>query len=139
VSAVAADLEACQIYYKEPCILVAVDDAIAADVRTPSDMPRLSYSGLFDPAQIPTIDDLVRKRTDIASYRSQKLPKAVALHPWGRIFIAVGTDGQRQAEELALKQCNDDPTRKRVNGPCFLYAAGDSVILPQRATSPVAK
>jgi hypothetical protein len=138
-SAAAADLEGCQLYYREPCILAAVDnEIITGDKASPSDMFRTRHSGLFDPDQIPAIDNLARKRTDIASYRSQKPPKAAALHPWGRLFIAVGTGNQREAEELALRQCNNDPTRKGRDGPCFLYAVGDLVILPQRATVPIA-
>jgi hypothetical protein len=138
-SATAADLEGCQLYYREPCILAAVDNEIITEDKTsPSDMFRTRHSGLFDPDQIPAVDDLARKRTDIVSYRSQKPPKAIAFHPWGRMYIVVGTGNQREAEELALQQCNNDPTRKGRDGPCFLYAVGDLVILPQRATVPVA-
>jgi hypothetical protein len=35
-----------------------------------------------------------------------------------------------------LAECNADPTRKGANGPCFLYAVGDQVILQQRLLKP---
>jgi hypothetical protein len=40
------------------------------------------------------------------------------------------------AEEFALSRCNLDPDRKDKNGPCFLYAVGDRVVLPSRLTEP---
>jgi len=45
---------------------------------------------------------------------------------------------QFEAEQQVLAQCNDDPRRKaeRQEGPCFLYAVGDRVVLPQRLTKP---
>ncbi|HMF12804.1 MAG TPA: serine hydrolase domain-containing protein, partial [Gemmataceae bacterium] len=54
------------------------------------------------------------------------------------MFIVSGI-GQFEAEELALKQCNDDPDRKGRDGACFLYAVGDQVVLPQRSFKPLSQ
>jgi hypothetical protein len=72
----------------------------------------------------------------VASYRSTSGPKAAAYHPWGRLFIVAGGAGQFEAEEQALAQCDNDPGRKGADGPCFLYAVGDHVVLPQRLEKP---
>jgi hypothetical protein len=79
-------------------------------------------------------------RTDISSYVSIIGPKAAAFHPWGpgRLFIVTDAKSQFQAEEQALAQCNKDPIRKGEGGSCFLYAAGDRVVLPQRQRKPIA-
>jgi len=61
-------------------------------------------------------------------------PKAMAIHPWGRVFVGRGPD-LSTAEFIALKACNDDPERNGVNGPCFIYAAGNQVVLPDRRAS----
>jgi hypothetical protein len=47
-----------------------------------------------------------------------------------------GTTSQFEAEEQALAQCNNDPSRKGADGPCFIYAVGDRVVLPQRLVKP---
>jgi len=53
------------------------------------------------------------------------------------MFIVAGATGQFEAEELALGQCNNDPDRNGKDGPCFVYAVGDQVVLPQRSVKPV--
>jgi CubicO group peptidase (beta-lactamase class C family) len=141
-TAVAAALESCQFYYREPCILAAVSKRIepaSGGISAPRDMPRTRYTGLFDPEQIPATDVHLWRRPDVVSYRSATGPKAAAFHPWGRLFIAVGGGDQARAEELALSRCNNDTDRKGQGGPCFLYAVGNQVVLPQRSEKPLSQ
>jgi class 3 adenylate cyclase len=140
--AVSSALEDCQIFYGAPCALIATDEEVAP--LPPSgkwplhDMPRVHYSGAFDPAQIPGIEPAARERPDIAGYRSATEPKAAAFHPTGgRFFTITGAANQRAAEEAALRNCDNDPDRKGKDGPCFLYAVGNDVVLPRRLTVPL--
>jgi hypothetical protein len=138
-AATTATLEGCQIYYGEPCTLVAVGHQLepasgsAAVIR---DMARTRYSGRLDPERIPAVNSELRRRPDVASYRTATGAKAAAYHPWGRLFIVTNAPGQFEAEEQALARCNNDPDRKGHDGPCYLYAAGDRVVLPQRLAKP---
>jgi hypothetical protein len=135
-------LEGCQVWLNQPCALIALDDRVTAeptDGKWPiRDMPRVHYAGAFDPEHIPSALPGMRARADIVGYRSAPGPKAAAFHPWGRIFTVTNAESQRAAEERSLEQCNADPTRSGQNGPCFLYATGDQVILPQRRSAPIA-
>jgi hypothetical protein len=99
-------------------------------------MPRTHYSGRFEPDLIPSFNSSILSRSDVSQYRSIAGPKAAAYHAWARLFIVNSTANQYDAEEQALANCNADPTRKGVNGPCFLYSTGDQVLLPQRLTKP---
>jgi hypothetical protein len=135
-----ATLEGCQLFYANPCILVAVNGTV---VNTPEDgtwvtrsMSRISYEGQFNPQQIPIVRPEVRGRKDVADYSSGGGPKAVAIHPWGLLHIASGSASQASAEAEALKSCNDNPARAGKDGPCFLYAIGNHVVLPLRITGP---
>lgn len=134
-------LEACQLRYGGPCVLVAVNDSAQAapsDGQWPRrDMPRIAYGGVFDVKQVPIVDDRVRDRLDVVGYRVQRPPKAAAIHPLGGFFVTVDAAGQRDAEQKALADCNADAQKASPEGPCFLYAVGDQVVLRQRATSPV--
>jgi adenylate cyclase len=135
-------LEGCQVWLNQPCAPIALDDSVTpepADGKWPiRDMPRVHYAGTFDPERIPSALRSMRERADIVGYRDAPGPKAAAFHPWGRIFTVTNAESQRAAEERSLGECNADPTRNGQNGPCFLYAAGDQVILPQRRSAPVA-
>ena len=135
-------LEGCQVWTNQPCALIALDDRVTAeptDGKWPTqDMPRVHYAGTFDPERIPSALPGLRERADVVGYRNAPGPKAAAFHPWGRIFAVTNAESQRAAEERALADCNADPTRNGQNGPCFLYAAGDQVILPERRSAPVA-
>jgi serine/threonine protein kinase len=134
-------LEACQVRYGEACLLVAVDDDVIqqADVGAArKSMPRARYDGLFDPSRIPAADDKLRQRPDVAGYGQVEGPKAAVLHPSGRLFIVTGSTSQRDAEERAFSECNSDPQRNNQGGPWVLYAAGNQVVLTQRAFAPVA-
>jgi len=135
-----ATLEGCQLFHASPCILLAVNGTV---VNTPEDgtwvtrsMSRASYEGQFNPQQIPVVRPEVRGRKDVADYSFGREPKAIAIHPWGLLFIASGSASQASAEAEALKNCNDDPARAGKDGPCFLYAIGNHVVLPLRITGP---
>ena len=135
-----ATLEGCQLFYANPCILVAVNGTV---VNTPEDgtwvtrsMSRISYEGQFNPQQIPIVRPEVRGRKDVADYSSGGGPKAVAIHPWGLLHIASGSASQASAEAEALKSCNENPARAGKDGPCFLYTIGNHVVLPLRITGP---
>ena len=132
-------LEACQVRYGDPCVLVAVNakvqDRPASGYWRTRPMSRAAYAGSFDPRTIPFLRDATRQRQDVYDYRKKEGPKAAAVHPWGRIFIAAGTASQHDAEAIALADCNSDPSRKGQDGPCWLYAVGDQVVLPKRLQS----
>jgi hypothetical protein len=122
-------------------VLFAVDD----EIRRPPpgaewprrDMPRLADSGGgFDPGRIPALTEATRRAAPVAGYAEAPEPKAMAIHPWGRVFIAIGAASQRAAEEEALRLCNADPERGGRDGPCLLYAAGNRVVLPERRLAP---
>jgi hypothetical protein len=132
-------LESCEVRYGAPCVLLAVDDALQpqAITQTPRAMPRVAYDGVFDPEKIPTVGEVVRKRPDVVGYRDANGAKAAAFHPRGRLFVVTGAANQREAEQKALANCTDDPPRGDQDGQCFLYAAGNQVVLPRRATEPI--
>ena len=136
-----AALEGCQIFHGQPCALLAVNQTVlpapADNIWPTRDMPRVRYSGEFDPAQIPAVLDNRRHGFEVASYREETAPKAIAFHPWGRIFVKTKAVNQRAAEEEALRLCNDDPDRKGRTGPCFLYSVGNRVVLPLRLRDPL--
>jgi hypothetical protein len=132
-------LEGCQLVYVKPCTLIAVDDRIEPSGNGPPiarDLPRLHYAGRFNPEQIPRARPELILRQDVLGYTSAPGPKAAALHPEGQLVIIIGGD-QFEAEESALSQCNSDPVRKGRTGPCFLYAVGNQVVLPQRYVKPI--
>ena len=122
------------IFYGEPCVLVAVDDTAVQGVIKPAQ--RVLYAGPFEPERIP-VDASVRNRADVLAYRLAAGPKAVALHPWGFLHVVTGAASQREAETKALVDCTANPAHRNQNLPCYLYAAGDEVILPRRASSPI--
>lgn len=135
-------LERCQLRNGEPCILFAVDDTI----RTPSpgsewsrrEMERLRYEGPYRPDRIPAITAERRREPDIAGYGRAREPKAMAIHPTGRIFIKTAAGSPFAAETEALHLCNADPARDGATGTCFLYAAGNTVVMARRRTGPLA-
>ncbi len=133
-------LEGCQVWVGQPCVLIALDDLVTAepaDGKWPvHDMPRVHYAGTFDPGRIPSALPAMRGRADVLGYREAPGPKAAAFHPSGRIFIVTKAESQRAAEERALGECNAEPVRSGASGPCFLYAVGDQVILPERRSAP---
>ncbi len=134
-------LEGCQVYAGEPCRLIAVDDRLAklVDGKPPvRDMPRVAYAGTFDPDLVPAVRAPQLLHPGVVGYATASGPKAMALHPDGRIFIATGAPDQHAAEAKALAECIEDPVRKGHDGPCYLYASGNQVVLPMRRTDPIA-
>jgi hypothetical protein len=138
-------LEDCQIYYGQPCILLATDNTVEpapGDGKWPRhDMPRVRYAGSYDPRQIPGAALPMRERSDVLAYGSAPSPKAAAFRLVGgqgsRLFIVTKAAGQHAAEEQALKACNDDPIQSNRQSPCFLYAVGNQVVLPHWFREPV--
>jgi hypothetical protein len=98
-------------------------------------MPRLHYAGEFDLSKIPAIRLVTRNRPDVQSYFAAAQPKAVAIHPWGKLFISQGNASLKAAEEAALAKCNNDPERNGKDGGCFLYASNNDVVLSKRLMS----
>jgi uncharacterized caspase-like protein len=132
-------LEACQFHHRNPCALLALDDKVqsaSAGGWARRNMPRVAYEGLFDPEWIPVVRTDVLARADVKNYRAAPAPKAAAFHAWGRLFVITASASQRAAEEDALAACNADSSRNGADGPCYLYAVGNKVILPQRLSRP---
>jgi hypothetical protein len=129
-------LEGCQLRHGKPCALLAINDEIAVDGElVTNDMSRLHYSGRYDFSQIPILRLSTQRRPDIQLYDKAMEPKAMAIHPWGKVFIAAGDVTLAAAEAAALKKCNDDPERKGQDGGCFLYALNNNVVLSERRMS----
>lgn len=131
-----AALEGCQIRSGAPCAILAInDEVVGTGGLVTRDMPRLTYRGVYDPAKVPTVREITLKRAEIESYPSQPTPKAMALHPSGRLFSASGKNTIQQAIDAALVQCNGnrdiDIAR---DGPCFVYALNNDVVFPERMT-----
>ena len=133
-------LEGCQLRYGNPCALLARDDVVlpdGSDGKPPvRDMQRIGYAGHFDVQRIPIVNTKTRSRADLMGFAAVTGPKAIALHPWGGVFVVAAAQTQRAAEAEALKSCNDDPVRRGRDGPCYLYAAGNRVVLSHRLTGP---
>ena len=134
-----AALEGCQFRYGKPCAIVAVNDVIISPSSDGEyvlrDMPRLSYRGPFNPQMIPTLYARTRSEPDVVNYAETQGPKAVALHPLGRLFVVTGSSSQSAAETAAMERCEADPIRKGRYGPCYLYATGDQVVLSIHAST----
>ena len=131
-------LERCQVRYGAPCVLYAVDDVVTAppapEANQRRDMPRVRYAGTFDPLQIPGLTERTRASAVVQGYAAASTPKAMALHPRGIVFAVNGAATQPEAEEKALLGCesNPDPGRGGRDGPCYVYASGNQVVLPER-------
>ena len=132
-------LEGCQMFTNEACMLVARGDRVlpktASGAWPVRPRARVAYRGEFDPVMVPALLPKDRSGGPVPVYNDLAGSKVLAIHPWGRVFLGVGAD-QTAAATLALKACNDDPIRKGANGPCFLYAIGSQVVLPDRRTTP---
>jgi hypothetical protein len=97
-------------------------------------MPRLHYAREFGLAQIPIIRLITLNRADAQHHYGAPGPKAIAIHPWGLLFISSGKANSKEAQDSALSQCNNDPRRNFRDGP-FLYAIDNQVVLPERRTT----
>ena len=129
--------EKCQMFYGAPCELLALDSGFQAAPGERRPAPRAQYAGAFDVAQIPGVSDERRNAPDLADYARAKGPKAIAIHHWGKIFTAIDAADSFAAQQKALDDCDDDPVRKGRDGPCYLYAVGDQVVLPQHRFDPL--
>lgn len=125
-------LERCEIAFGETCSLTALDESRVEAPASPT--ARVSYQGRFALDKIPAVRDVVLQRKDVVGYADAPNPKAIALHPRGVLAVVTAAASQRRAETQALKACNDDDSSRDADGPCFLYASGDEVVLPRRAT-----
>jgi hypothetical protein len=126
-------LESCQLRFGKPCALIAVNDEIAVEGEiTPKDMPRLHYAGEFDLAKIPIIRAVTRARADVQGYYGAVGPKAMAIHPWGFLFISTEKANSRDAQDAVLSECNSDPRRNFKDGNCYVYAVDNQVIISER-------
>lgn len=134
-------LERCQLFYDEPCAILAVDNDLippASDgVWRVRDAPNVRYSGAFNVGRIPVLRPNDANRIDLLAYSTSSGPKAIALHARGALHIVAGAPNQADAEERALRSCNADPLRQSGPGACFLYAADNRVVLPLRSTTPL--
>jgi hypothetical protein len=125
-------LEGCQIKFNGPCVLLAVDLALrAADPRTarPAAMERVAYAGPF---RLDLVPIGMERHHEIQKYIELPGERAIAIRPNNSVVkVASGKAMRTEAERETLAACNspaDDPS------PCFLYAIGDQVVLPQRRT-----
>jgi hypothetical protein len=77
------------------------------------------------------------RRWPVQRARSGSLSsKAIAIHPWGKIFISTGGVNLIEVQSAALAKCNADPERRFRDGNCFVYAVNNDVILPERRMVP---
>jgi hypothetical protein len=132
-------LERCEVTTGAPCVLVAVDESTkyaSGDPVTLRQMPRVHYSGPFNPERIPNLPQDARRRPDVADYSSAADYKAAAYHPRGYFHVVSHLPNQHAAEEQALAVCNNERHGEGA-GPCFLYASGNEVVLLRRSTTPI--
>jgi uncharacterized caspase-like protein len=143
-------LAGCEFYAREPCFLYAVDNWVepTPDGRR---LPQLALGpgaaylgpdagGRFDPMKVPFVNDEVRMR--LSTYLSARDLKALAVSPHGNFAIATGAANAAEAQRVALEHClaaeRNDAGIVGKKLPCYLYAAGDIVVLARRATAPLA-
>ena len=131
-------LERCQIATGSPCVLIAVNDEIRGRVGAAPrrDMPRVRYAGAFLLDRTPGVQASGRQDNPaLRDYATALAPRALVMHPWGRYFSAAAARNESEAERVALAACNADAERMGRDGPCFVYARGDRVVLPERRTA----
>jgi hypothetical protein len=129
-------LEACQMRYGGPCILLASND----DVKAPEpldaprrDMPRVRYDGTYRLDMVP-LQWSERGQENLKGYAASKNHKAIAMRPSPLyLFVHTGAASAAEAEQKALAGCNNTV---EASYPCFLYAVDDRVVLSQRRTEP---
>jgi hypothetical protein len=103
-------LESCQLRYGKPCALLAVNEEIVAEGELASrDMPRLHYAGKYDLSQIPIIRRITRQRPDVQNYDKAMEPKAIAIHPWGKLFISAGAPALKTPRPPRLRNVTAIP------------------------------
>jgi len=129
-------LERCQLSFGSPCALVVVDTALQRPEGgwVARAMPRVDYNGPYYPARVPGFFPLDAAETQtLHGYAGAAAPKAMAIHPAARVHIRSAVATAREAEQLALRDCNEDALRRRLPDTCLLYATGDWVVLTLRS------
>ena len=128
-------LEGCMLRFGSPCKLLAVNDELVPPGQgAEHELPRLKYAGGFDVDQLPVVKDEIRKRPDVQSYLATPEPKAIALHPSGRLIVVSGLPTDKETADAALSRCDLAPARSKSDGPCYLYALNNSVVIAKRQT-----
>lgn len=128
-------LEGCELRFGSPCkLLVVNDDLIQSGPAAQVEMPRLKYSGGFDLDQLPIVKDDVRKREDVRHYLTAARPKAIAINPAGQMFVVSGFSNDKETIDAALTRCDLASGRKKADGPCYLYAVNNDVVITKRQT-----
>jgi hypothetical protein len=128
-------LEGCELRFGSACKLLAVnDELVEAGPTTQREMPRLKYSGGFDLNQLPIVKDDVRRREDVRNYLAAPRPKAIAINPIGQLFVVSGFSNEKDATDAALTRCDLAMDRKKSDGPCYLYAVNNDVVIAKRQT-----
>lgn len=133
-------LEACQVFYGQPCAVVAVDDKVFVESSRGNwqlnDMARVRYTGTFDPERVPVIGRWLINDANTANFIASTGPKAAVFHPWGHVYYQWDALDQKTAERQAFARCEADPQRNGAEPPCYLYAAGNQVVLTKRQSKP---
>jgi hypothetical protein len=128
-------LEGCELRFGSPCkLLVVNDDLIQSGPAGQPEMPRLKYSGGFDLEKLPIVKDDVRKREDVRNYLTAARPKAIAINPAGQMFVVSGFSNDKETIDAALTRCDLASGRKKADGPCYLYAVNNDVVIARRQT-----
>jgi hypothetical protein len=140
--AVASALEGCAVSSRRECELLASNDELKTLAAFPGvremSARRVAYDGPFDPAMIPVIWSTGRRNPSLVAYSTAAGHKAMALSPAGIWSTRFGMESAREAEMLALRECNEK-VRQQVPEPlfCYLYASGDKTVLKNRHREPV--
>jgi hypothetical protein len=128
-------LEGCMLRFGSPCKLLAVNDELVPPGQgVEHELPRLKYAGGFDLNQLPVVRDEVRKRPEVQNYLATPQPKAIALHPSGQLIVVSGLPTDKETADAALSRCDLAPGRIKGDGPCYLYALNNNVVIAKRQT-----
>src|SRR4029077_18342479 len=129
-------LENCELFYKSPCVLAAIDDAVQK--LDPAANPVSAFAALgneLDPSKVPFLSDAARKGLAAALEKARtSSPQymALALHPRNGWFLKVDPAfaSQADADNAALTACvNFTPPNKFWNrGSCLLFSEGTQIV-----------
>ena len=137
-------LENCELSYKSPCVLAALDNVIQK--HDPTAIPASAFANLgrdLDPDKVPFLGDAARKRLSARYLQARKNTLqylAVALHPRNGWYIKVDPSfaSQADANSAALSACVNvaPPNRWWNRGSCLLFSEGSKIVanLPQAVT-----
>ena len=113
-------------------VVTALSGALVHLRRSPPPLPvavaAMAGGATFDAARVPLVTDATRQRL-IPGYAKASAPKALAISNDGDFHgIAVNAPDQPAAIELARERCERETTATHKR-PCFIYAAGDRVLM----------